>query len=63
LFVRGEKKSPIAGADKNGVTFMYDLDQRAIHNTLRLNEPKQVEPISLAVGDALYVMERSPLLD
>ncbi|CAL4958884.1 unnamed protein product [Urochloa decumbens] len=61
LFGRGErKKSLIAGADENGFTVMYDLDQRTVHNTLRLNEPKQIDPISLAVGDALYVMERRP---
>ncbi|CAL4978493.1 unnamed protein product [Urochloa decumbens] len=52
----------IAGADENGFTFLYDLDQRTVHNALRLrlNEPKQIDPVSLAVGDALYVMERTP---
>ncbi|CAO2161502.1 unnamed protein product [Urochloa humidicola] len=57
-FGRGEKKSLIAGADENGFTFLYDLDQRTVHNALglRLNEPKQVDPISLAAGDALTRM-------
>ena len=31
-------------------------------NQRRLNEPKQFETVSLAVGDALYVMDRTPLL-
>ncbi|CAL4952274.1 unnamed protein product [Urochloa decumbens] len=55
LFGRGErKKSLIAGSDENGFTVMYDLHQRTVHNTLRLNEPKQIDPISVSVGDALY---------
>ncbi|RLN05217.1 hypothetical protein C2845_PM13G14310 [Panicum miliaceum] len=43
LFGRGEKKSLIAGADENGLTVMYDLDQRTVHNQLRLNEQKDID--------------------
>nr|CAB3477972.1 unnamed protein product [Digitaria exilis] len=60
LFGRGKTKSLIAGADENGVTVIYDVDERTLHSYLRLNEPKQVDPVSLAVGDALYVIDRYP---
>uniref|UniRef100_A0A0A9CCG1 Uncharacterized protein n=1 Tax=Arundo donax TaxID=35708 RepID=A0A0A9CCG1_ARUDO len=63
LFGVGGNKSLIAGSDVNGFTVMYDLDKRTLHCPLSLNEPKQHGPISLAVGDALYVMDRSPLPD
>jgi hypothetical protein len=62
LFGRGKNKSLIAGADENGFTFIYDLSQQIVYNQRRLNEPKLFEAVSLAVGDALYVMDRSPLM-
>jgi hypothetical protein len=33
LFGRGETKSLIAGADENGFTFIYNLDQRTVSTT------------------------------
>ncbi|KAK3148612.1 hypothetical protein QOZ80_3BG0297150 [Eleusine coracana subsp. coracana] len=60
MFGRGSKKSLIAGADEDGYTFMFDVDHRIIHNHVRLNSPKQYETVSLAVGDALYVMDKCP---
>lgn len=58
LFGRGKNKSLIAGADQKGFTFLYDLDQRAIHKQVCLNEPKLCNTISVAAGDALYVLDR-----
>ncbi|KAK3150242.1 hypothetical protein QOZ80_3AG0230710 [Eleusine coracana subsp. coracana] len=60
MFGRGSNKSLIAGADEDGYTFMLDVNHRIIHNHVRLNSPKQDETVSLAVGDALYVMDKSP---
>ncbi|KAG2602139.1 hypothetical protein PVAP13_5KG647900 [Panicum virgatum] len=64
LFGRGEgeKKSLVAGADENGLTVMYDLARRTVHYQVGLNEPKDIDAVSLAVGDSLYVIERTPLL-
>ncbi|KAF8780192.1 hypothetical protein HU200_001857 [Digitaria exilis] len=63
MFGRGENKSLIAGADENGLTVMYDLAQRTVHNQLRLNSPKHIiDAVSLAVGDSLYVIDRTPAL-
>jgi hypothetical protein len=63
MFGRGETKSLVAGADENGFTVMYDLDQRNIYHHCRLNEPKLLlDAVSLAVGDALYVMDRVPVV-
>ncbi|KAF8780425.1 hypothetical protein HU200_001544 [Digitaria exilis] len=43
---------------------MYDLAHRTVHNQLRLNSPKHIiDAVSLAVGDSLYVMDRTPVLD
>ncbi|KAK3150395.1 hypothetical protein QOZ80_3AG0232630 [Eleusine coracana subsp. coracana] len=61
MFGRGATKRLIAGADESGFTFMYDVGQRTVHvSDLRLNSPKQDETVSLAVGDALYVMDKCP---
>ena len=62
LLGRGKNKSLIAGADENGFTFIYDLRQQTVYPQCRLNEPKQIEAVSLAVGNALYAMDRNPLL-
>ncbi|EER92979.1 uncharacterized protein LOC8059477 [Sorghum bicolor] len=60
LFGRGKNKSLIAGADQQGFTFLYDLDQHAIHKQVLLNEPKIYNTISVAAGDALYVLDKRP---
>lgn len=60
LFGRGKNKSLIAGADQKGFTFLYDLDQHAIHKQVCLNEPKMCNTISVAAGDALYVLDKMP---
>lgn len=57
LFGPGKNKSLIAGADHNGLTFLYDLDQRAVHKPICLNEPKMWNTNSVAAGDALYVLD------
>ncbi|CAL4928692.1 unnamed protein product [Urochloa decumbens] len=57
LFGPGKNKSLIAGADQNGLTFMYDLDQRAVHRQVCLNEPKICNPISVTAGQDLYVLD------
>ncbi|KAF8780226.1 hypothetical protein HU200_001895 [Digitaria exilis] len=59
-FGQGKNKSFIAGADQNGCTFLYDLDQRTVHRQVRLNQPKMWNTISVAAGDALYVMDNEP---
>ncbi|KAF8780394.1 hypothetical protein HU200_001507 [Digitaria exilis] len=59
-FGQGKNKSFIAGADQNGGTFLYDLDQRTVHSQVRLNQPKMVNTISVAARDALYVLDNEP---
>jgi hypothetical protein len=49
----------LTGADQDDFTFLYDLDQHAIHKQVRLNEPKMYNAISVAAGDALYVIKLS----
>ncbi|CAN6285946.1 unnamed protein product [Urochloa humidicola] len=58
LFGPRKNKSFIAGADQNGLTFMYDLDQRAVHRQVCLNEPKICcNTISVTAGEDLYVLD------
>ncbi|KAL6645376.1 hypothetical protein ACP70R_016984 [Stipagrostis hirtigluma subsp. patula] len=61
LFGRGGKKSLLAGVDRTGsVGFLYDLAENAVGDLPRISEPKDGCPVSLTVGDALYVMNRRP---
>ncbi|KAL6847554.1 hypothetical protein ACP4OV_022580 [Aristida adscensionis] len=63
LFGRGEAeehKSLLAGVDYTGLALAYDLDGRVVRRGACPNEPKLLEPVSLAVGDALYAMDKRP---
>ncbi|KAL6649060.1 hypothetical protein ACP70R_013284 [Stipagrostis hirtigluma subsp. patula] len=60
LFGRGErrKKSLLPAVDYNGrLSFAYDLDERSLHDIACTNRPKQLNPLAVAAGDALYVMD------
>ncbi|KAL6645399.1 hypothetical protein ACP70R_017007 [Stipagrostis hirtigluma subsp. patula] len=61
LFGRGERreKSLLPAADYAGrLSFAYDLDDRSLHDIACTNRPKQLDPLAVAAGDALYVMDR-----
>ncbi|KAL6606359.1 hypothetical protein ACP70R_042012 [Stipagrostis hirtigluma subsp. patula] len=49
----------IVGADRLGRTILYDAATRAVRTMADMEAPKAF-PISLAVGDRLYVMSRRP---
>ncbi|KAL6648947.1 hypothetical protein ACP70R_013171 [Stipagrostis hirtigluma subsp. patula] len=61
LFGRGGKRNLLAGVDRTGsVGFLYDLAENAVGDLPRISEPKDGCPVSLPVGDALYVVNRRP---
>ncbi|CAN6309846.1 unnamed protein product [Urochloa humidicola] len=57
LFGHGQKKTLLAAMDYQGVSFMYDVDDCIITDITKPQAPKLWEPISVALGDALYVMD------
>ncbi|RCV28848.1 hypothetical protein SEVIR_5G441800v4 [Setaria viridis] len=61
FFGHGRKKSYLAAVDFDGVSYMYDVERRTMHEIASPNEYKCCDPVSLAVGDALYVMDREPV--
>ncbi|RCV28849.1 hypothetical protein SETIT_5G435900v2 [Setaria italica] len=61
FFGRGQKKSLLAAVDYKGFSQTYDAEDRTIHVIVSPNEPKHHNPVSLAVGEALYVMDRKPV--
>ncbi|CAL4928931.1 unnamed protein product [Urochloa decumbens] len=61
FFGRGQKKSLLAAVDYKGVSHTYDAQDCTIQDIISPNEPKHRSPISLAVGEALYVMDREPV--
>ena len=60
LFGR-RQTSHLAAVDYRGVSHMYDAQNRTIHGIVPPNEPKYRNPVSLAVGEALYVMDSAPV--
>ncbi|KAL6907713.1 hypothetical protein ACP4OV_002752 [Aristida adscensionis] len=60
-FGRGKNKSLIAATDEEGFTSLYDVIKRAVLRPVVLNRPTPFySPISLAVGDELYAMDKEP---
>ncbi|CAL5082996.1 unnamed protein product [Urochloa decumbens] len=57
LFGVGEKKTLLAAVDYRGVSLMYDVDDRVITDIATPQVAKRGEPVSVALGDALYVMD------
>ncbi|CAN6168110.1 unnamed protein product [Urochloa humidicola] len=53
----GEKKTLLAAVDYQGVSLMYDVDDRIITDIATPQVSKCGEPVSVALGDALYVMD------
>ncbi|CAL4928929.1 unnamed protein product [Urochloa decumbens] len=58
LFGRGPHKSHLAAVDYYGVSHTYDVERHTMHQIASPNECKFSHPVSLAVGEALYVMDR-----
>ncbi|CAL4926678.1 unnamed protein product [Urochloa decumbens] len=58
FFGLGKKKTLLAAVDCNGVSHTYDVDDRVISEIASPQEPKGCEPVTVALGDALYVLDR-----
>ncbi|OEL38153.1 hypothetical protein BAE44_0000828 [Dichanthelium oligosanthes] len=52
-------KNQIIGTDQRGNTLLYSMDSHTIRVMPTLNQPKRM-PLSLTVGDSLYVMDIFP---
>uniref|UniRef100_A0A0D9UY32 Uncharacterized protein n=1 Tax=Leersia perrieri TaxID=77586 RepID=A0A0D9UY32_9ORYZ len=53
----GGNHNKVVAADQTGRTVLYDPDQHAIRTMRSLNEPKTTRPVSVTIGDDLYVLE------
>ncbi|CAN6323015.1 unnamed protein product [Urochloa humidicola] len=60
FFGLGQKKTLLAAVNYNGISHTYDVDDRIriISEIASPQEPKRCEPVTVALGDALYVLDR-----
>ncbi|CAL4937585.1 unnamed protein product [Urochloa decumbens] len=61
FFGRGPNRSHLAAVDYYGLSHTYDVGRRTMHEIASPNHCKFSHPVSLAVGEALYVMDREAI--
>ncbi|KAF8737140.1 hypothetical protein HU200_014194 [Digitaria exilis] len=59
FFGVGKNKTLLAAVDYRGVSYTYDVDGRVVGDIATPQEAKSHRPVSVPLGDALYVLDRN----